>query len=690
MNAIDPCLSVQVLRGKLWSNGYRPVGVYGVDQDCRSPGKQPEGCAWQDRARQNPPEAAVQPATPDALNTGLLCDGLRAIDVDVDDVALAADVRCLAALTLGETIVRTRTNTGRCLLVYRAAGGGPRKRALNGLSGKIEVLGRGQQFVAFGMHPSGVPLDWPGGSPESAPLRNLPSVTEDQITDFLTAAAKIIGAEAKPAAPDSEPAPGGGNVRKDDALDVLSALCVIPNDGPADWEHWNAIGMATFSATGGSRAGLAAFDTWSRDHPSHDPKAVLERWKNYHNSPPTQIGAGTLFRLAHDAAPGWRRPSSAHAADGLDALPPEGAVALPEDTAAGASRFFCDEEYPYGDIGWLVYRMLPDRGVAQMSGPSRGAKTFGALDLSLSATTGLPFAGREIDRQGGVLWLAAEGSAEVTKRWRAAKNAKGLAGVDLPFLWRDAVPGKLCAPGAADKYAALAKDAAAELKGKGVDLVLIVVDTIAAAAGWDSENANAEAQEAMDVLQGMSRATGALVIAIDHHGKTLGNGTRGASSKDANADARLVFLAEENIETGVLSNRRMVLHKCRGGPEGEVFPFALAETTIDHDRKGRPITTCTVEWLKRHAPAAAPLPDQAAKALRVLNDLLADGAPDVPEKEWQDACAEEPLSSSGNPKVCANAFRRARAPLLDRGLIVANDGRVALPEGQPLVGLMGL
>jgi hypothetical protein len=49
---------------------------------------------------------------------------------------------------------------------------------------------------------------------------------------------------------------------------VLAALTVIPNYGPADWEHWNNIGMATFAATGDK-----------------------------------------LFKMAHQACPGWTKPS---------------------------------------------------------------------------------------------------------------------------------------------------------------------------------------------------------------------------------------------------------------------------------------------------------------------------------------------------------------------------------------------
>ena len=56
--------------------------------------------------------------------------------------------------------MRTRANSPRCLIIYRAAEGKPPKRKLTGKLGKIEVLGAGQQFVAFGIHLSGATLEW--------------------------------------------------------------------------------------------------------------------------------------------------------------------------------------------------------------------------------------------------------------------------------------------------------------------------------------------------------------------------------------------------------------------------------------------------------------------------------------------------------------------------------------------------
>jgi hypothetical protein len=129
------------------------------------------------------------------LNTGILCDALRAIDLDIDRPALAAEVGESTQRMLGPTLVRSRPNSGRCLLLYRAAHGCPGKIVIAGAMGKIEVLGRGQQFVALGIHPSGAPFRWSPIELDALTRDSLPAVSETQVAAFLSAASLLIGAQ---------------------------------------------------------------------------------------------------------------------------------------------------------------------------------------------------------------------------------------------------------------------------------------------------------------------------------------------------------------------------------------------------------------------------------------------------------------------------------------------------------------
>ena len=75
-------------------------------------------------------------------------------------------------------------------------------------------------------------------------------------------------------------------------------------------------------------------------------------------------------------------------------------------------------------VDWIVEDMLYQVGVALIAGQWGTYKTFVAIDLAASVMTKTPFAGRAVNRQGGVLFIAAEGQAQVRIRIKAWPSAK--------------------------------------------------------------------------------------------------------------------------------------------------------------------------------------------------------------------------------------------------------------------------
>jgi hypothetical protein len=211
---------------ELWDAGYRPIALYSWDLawlPLKDRGKRPKGDEWQARARQNPPGAVSAPVELDAMNNGILCDGLRVPDIDVEDADTVAHLRSLAFHCLGDAPLRYRENSARCLFVYRATEGEPPKRQIVGKFGKVEVLGRGQQFAAYGRHPSGALLRWaPEGLAQTA-RDTLPAVTEAQITAFFAEAMPLIGAKAEKAA--------GDGVRAEDPAELRTILQILGDGG---------------------------------------------------------------------------------------------------------------------------------------------------------------------------------------------------------------------------------------------------------------------------------------------------------------------------------------------------------------------------------------------------------------------------------------------------------------------------
>ena len=245
---------------------------------------------------------------------------------------------------------------------------------------------------------------------------------------------------------------------------------------------------------------------------------------------------------------------------------------------------------------WLIKNMLPETGAGLLSGQWGTFKTFIAIDLAGSVMIGGSFAGHPVKRRGGVLLMAVEGASEVPIRIQGLVEAKYLAHGKLPFAWVEGCP-ILIQPSAVDQLEAITMEAAYKMRSEfGVELVLIIVDTMSAAAGFSDENSSSEGQQAMNVLNELSKRIGALVIACDHFGKAVETGTRGTSAKEAAADCVIACLGEKNT-AGHLTNTRIAIRKLRGGATGAEIPFAARTVDMGVDEDNEQITTCIIDWI---------------------------------------------------------------------------------------------
>ena len=127
---------------------------------------------------------------------------------------------------------------------------------------------------------------------------------------------------------------------------VAAALAVIPNGADVGWGDWNRVGMATFSATGGTADGFRAFDAWSAKWPHYDAAYTRNRWETYRRSPPNRIGAGTVFHLADEASPGWRDNEKVKEKAGTAIKQSDVLIEL----AGDADLFHTDEEAAFANI----------------------------------------------------------------------------------------------------------------------------------------------------------------------------------------------------------------------------------------------------------------------------------------------------------------------------------------------------
>jgi hypothetical protein len=291
---------------------------------------------------------------------------------------------------------------------------------------------------------------------------------------------------------------------------------------------------------------------------------------------------------------------------------------LEEDPAAAEPQPQLPPMFAHGDPDprpvkrWTIRKLMPACGCGLLSGQWGTFKSFMALEIGAAVMTGRPFNSYLVQRQCGVLFLAAEGADEMRVRLEALVREKCGNVARAPFRWFEAIP-TLLHPGGLELLIAMARQAHASLQQEfGLPLGLVFIDTVAASAGYAMQGAESDSavgQQVMRVLRQAAEATDSFWCGIDHFGKNIEHGTRGSSSKEAAADLVLACLGQRELSGGVL-NLRLAVRKCRGGPSGQEFPFSMREVTCPQpDEEGNTITTLVVDWTAPTAASAGPGPD---------------------------------------------------------------------------------
>ena len=205
--AVPAISDITRLRVRLHRNGYRPLPITAPGHPIKNAGKAPSLPQWRQKA-ERATESDIMAWSSDQVgvardtNTGLLCGELIALDIDAIDLALAKEMTRLAETWLGVTPLLRIGQAPRCLLVYRTSQRNMTKIATpemflsDGTKAQVEVLGEGQQFVAYGTHPVTMkPYVWDLASPLDTPVSDLPVVTRDKLLDLVDAAEKLLRAK---------------------------------------------------------------------------------------------------------------------------------------------------------------------------------------------------------------------------------------------------------------------------------------------------------------------------------------------------------------------------------------------------------------------------------------------------------------------------------------------------------------
>lgn len=263
---------------------------------------------------------------------------IAAVDIDCTDEALTSEFVTWCDKHLGSTVQRVGKYP-KILLVYRAEKAGIGKQTgtmftdAKGVKHRLEVLGKGQQFVAYHIHPDTKrPYEWIDlcGGLEEMPAKYLPVITETQmleavrVFDKMAIDAGFTKAKGSSAAPrvggatsSGDSATGFGQGSEGDDLedvltireskvgditleDVAKNLHHVSNE---DYVSWLNTGMALHHEYDASDEALALWDKWSSTADSYKGFNDLEsRWVGFGSTGRRPVTMRWLLKIWKETA----------------------------------------------------------------------------------------------------------------------------------------------------------------------------------------------------------------------------------------------------------------------------------------------------------------------------------------------------------------------------------------------------
>jgi len=255
---------------------------------------------------------------------GVLGEFTPGIDIDVYDKEITDKLVVWCQENIGITPIRVG-NAPRALLPYAPPPGGlgPDSSAKYedslGDQHQIEIKAKGQQWVAYGLHPkTEKPYTWTGGELHDEMSDFLPTLTGAKIKELFEYFESIIPKDWSRVSKGRDRTRVGG-VTPDGELQGLEAFAnykpplnidadrirsMLSKFSPdAGHDTWRTIGMALYHQFGGEEEGLELFIEWSQNSVDYNYDEIKTRWpswgaSSYQGSPVTMATVVQMYNEA--------------------------------------------------------------------------------------------------------------------------------------------------------------------------------------------------------------------------------------------------------------------------------------------------------------------------------------------------------------------------------------------------------
>lgn len=240
---------------------------------------------------------------------GILTRKTPLVDIDCRDPRIVKKMIRFTEELLGETLQRVgqAPKTG---LVYRTAEpfrkvnsktfidpDNPVDDSGKTLGQKLEVLGDGQQFVAYAIHPdTQEPYRWlDKDGPHSTRWKDLPEITREQAEEIAAeferlceeagwevkrgSALKSLGRRSDLEDDDDDEFGSDGQKVDLNTQELSVKLGLVP--GADDYDTWLQVGMALWHQYDGAEEGLILWHEWSAQANNYDSDVLDDKWPTF-------------------------------------------------------------------------------------------------------------------------------------------------------------------------------------------------------------------------------------------------------------------------------------------------------------------------------------------------------------------------------------------------------------------------
>lgn len=519
-------------RHRLLANGYEPLPI-------RAGSKRPALEQWSTADVTELVEARHR-----GPGVGLRTGHLAVIDIDVYDERIALQLHQWLEDYHPGALVRMG-QFPKVALLYRSPHPRPKRTSATYSSGtngsarqhRIEVLGAGQQLVAFHTHPDTrepyrwLPSDhWEGDTPLDVPLSDLPIITDEAIDSLFGLFDQLAGEEGWGV---SEAASSGADRLPPDLDDDARYLATyraklgLPLEEAADalqatpmdsYHDWIRVGMALYHEYDGSSDALALWQAMSW------PDAPCDsHWDSFgppYHSPPVALADvvpnGAVPVEPMETPPDWR------------------------DDLIGWDDLALDEPPPEQIVQGLLVRGETSLISAQ---PNTGKSAL-AIDLALAVATGSTWRDKKTQRL-GVLYIAAESPATVKARLKAIRLEYGIEQADIQIVQR---PTNLSTEEGRLDFAKRLKLYVTALQHP---LGMVILDTYRQATPGSDEKESKDISAVVNFLHHCATRLNAH-LAIIHHTTKSGESYSGSGVFGAVVDTEIVLSEGEKEHEGLI------------------------------------------------------------------------------------------------------------------------------------------